>query len=668
MARPGGGFGSGGSCRLTIACEAHDAASPADPADRDRDRSGRLDSRAQVQARDGCGPSSGRREPTSMRGGSTSRGDAWSELSRRSPGRGDVEYLLGLCARFENNPEAALAAWGRVPRDAAGSRPARHSRRGRWRSKTADTRWPNLPRAGQPRREEHRRSKHADCSDGSTGSPGGMTTTSGYLRSQAERREEPFRDAAYALERRDRRLPDRRDAAGGREGPCRRTRRRPGLAALADVATRSGRFDEASDWLSRCEQARPQRSRPSGRHGSDGPRPPTDRMRSCALPGTSPSPSISKPRVLELRAWLAARIGDERLERTSLEELLELEPADTAALDRLTDIAARKGDLKTVAELRQRKANIDAIRERYRALTNLTDLSPKAVELARAAEGLGRRFDARAWWRLAASLDPTAESEAEAALKRLKPEEPATEAGSDECSPRCCPGFRRVRQRRPWLPAASRIPVFADVAAARGLVFTFDNGRSEQRQLPETMSGGVAVLDFDGDGWLDVYAVQGGPFPAAEARPPFGDRLFRNLGDGRFKDVTASVRARHSAGRLRPRNRRGRLRQRRPARPVRDAVGVVRALSQPGERPVRRRHGAGGAGRTARLPDLGGLGRPRQRRRSRSLCLPLSEVGRRESARSARTRRGPATRTATRGISRRCPITSFGTTGADLST
>jgi hypothetical protein len=62
--------------------------------------------------------------------------------------------------------------------------------------------------------------------------------------------------------------------------------------------------------------------------------------------------------------------------------------------------------------------------------------------------------------------------------------------------------------------------------------------------LPETMSGGVGLLDFNGDGWLDVYVVQGGPFPpragsAAAATLP-GDRLFANRGDGTFRDVTAA--------------------------------------------------------------------------------------------------------------------------------
>ena len=81
---------------------------------------------------------------------------------------------------------------------------------------------------------------------------------------------------------------------------------------------------------------------------------------------------------------------------------------------------------------------------------------------------------------------------------------------------------------------------FVEDAEPRGVVFTLDNGRSDLHQLPETMSGGVALLDFDGDGWLDIYALQGGMFPPPAGPSPFGDRLWRNRGDGRFEDVTVA--------------------------------------------------------------------------------------------------------------------------------
>ncbi len=84
---------------------------------------------------------------------------------------------------------------------------------------------------------------------------------------------------------------------------------------------------------------------------------------------------------------------------------------------------------------------------------------------------------------------------------------------------------------------------FVDEAETAGLRFTFENGQTFRHLLPETMSGGVGVLDYDGDGWLDVYCVQGGallepPAPGAGHPPAPGDRLFRNRGDGTFEDVT----------------------------------------------------------------------------------------------------------------------------------
>jgi enediyne biosynthesis protein E4 len=89
---------------------------------------------------------------------------------------------------------------------------------------------------------------------------------------------------------------------------------------------------------------------------------------------------------------------------------------------------------------------------------------------------------------------------------------------------------------------------FVDRAAAAGIDFVHDAGARGEKHLPETMGSGAAWLDYDGDGWLDLYLVQSGPFPP-DGSPPAANRLYRNLGPQlggalvsvvpRFEDVTA---------------------------------------------------------------------------------------------------------------------------------
>jgi hypothetical protein len=66
-----------------------------------------------------------------------------------------------------------------------------------------------------------------------------------------------------------------------------------------------------------------------------------------------------------------------------------------------------------------------------------------------------------------------------------------------------------------------------------------DLGARPAEQLPAMACGGVALLDYDGDGRLDVYCVQAGPFPPG-LEQACADRLYRNRGDGTFEDVTES--------------------------------------------------------------------------------------------------------------------------------
>ncbi|MGH9627654.1 MAG: CRTAC1 family protein [Bryobacteraceae bacterium] len=106
-------------------------------------------------------------------------------------------------------------------------------------------------------------------------------------------------------------------------------------------------------------------------------------------------------------------------------------------------------------------------------------------------------------------------------------------------------------------PAQRALPRFTDITGQSGVRFQTEASHTSEKYLLETMAGGVALIDYDGDGYLDLYFVNGAklqdPMPAGagpdKSDPRYWNRLYRNNGDSTFTDVTekAGVRG-HSFG------------------------------------------------------------------------------------------------------------------------
>ncbi len=74
--------------------------------------------------------------------------------------------------------------------------------------------------------------------------------------------------------------------------------------------------------------------------------------------------------------------------------------------------------------------------------------------------------------------------------------------------------------------------------SASGITWRHVNGRSPEYYLPETTGAGCAFLDYDNDGWMDIYLVNSGKCDFYDPQPPLRNALYRNNRDGTFTDVT----------------------------------------------------------------------------------------------------------------------------------
>jgi enediyne biosynthesis protein E4 len=88
----------------------------------------------------------------------------------------------------------------------------------------------------------------------------------------------------------------------------------------------------------------------------------------------------------------------------------------------------------------------------------------------------------------------------------------------------------------PSSPAPEPRPQFVNIAREAGLSFVHENGASKEKLMPETFGAGVAVLDYDNDGWVDIFYSNGARMSPKTPSP--GNALYRNVNGAKFEDVT----------------------------------------------------------------------------------------------------------------------------------
>ncbi len=137
------------------------------------------------------------------------------------------------------------------------------------------------------------------------------------------------------------------------------------------------------------------------------------------------------------------------------------------------------------------------------------------------------------------SKNPSAQRLAAHALERIQSGRSAVNGSDSAPSDNTPKATAPPSWRGTWSGEA-----FSNVTAERGIRFEHVNGSSGLRFMPETIGAGAAWLDFDGDGFLDLYLVQGHRHPEKALDGPGGPReptdvLYKNLGGKLFEDVTS---------------------------------------------------------------------------------------------------------------------------------
>ena len=266
-----------------------------------------------------------------------------------------------------------------------------------------------------------------------------------------------------------------------------------------------------------------------------------------------PSGAEQHPQLWHVRGLFAAERGETETAARCFWEALRREPNHLGATYQLGPVLASLGRPQEARRLGERARKLQRVTSLIQQLHERPDQIEVSHETFGLLRDLGRLWEARAWLQAALIVDRNAdwiagEQAFFASSATWEPQQTASGAAPAswlDCSSYPLPEWAKagsiVRQEPapPGEPAAIRFEL-ADV----GIDFRYFSSPDDSTpgvRMQEFTGGGVAAIDFDGDGRPDLYFTQGCQWPPDLRQRTHLDRIYRNLGE-RFVDVT------HSAG------------------------------------------------------------------------------------------------------------------------
>lgn len=268
---------------------------------------------------------------------------------------------------------------------------------------------------------------------------------------------------------------------------------------------------------------------------------------------SQPNASDEHPDIWDVRGRFAQKRNEPDVAIRCYLEAIQLDPNLRHAHYQLTTLLHRLGDTEQSNLFQQRTDQLNALSDTL-ALIHIDSSRSDLLERAgRLSSALGRPWETWGWLQATALIPGRNElrGQAERLMRAFDTDTPLVLpegrlASRFDLSKFPLPAWKSptaTADKESLLTSSHRLKSikFKNTAHEAGLDFTYFNGHDSDvagMQIWEGPGGGTAVLDYDNDAWPDLYFTQGCDWPQQPGQTKYLDRLFQNLGNNRFVDVT----------------------------------------------------------------------------------------------------------------------------------